>query len=171
VVLREKGTNRSKFFRGEVDKYTWVDLGSSYVLSDILGAVLLAQLEQRDEIQRRRAAVWQRYATELADWARAQDVRLPFVPAHCESSAHMFYLLLAAPRRGAFLDHLRARGVQAVWHYQPLHTSPMGLAHGGIAGSCPVTEKIADELVRLPLYADLTDAEQSTVIDAVRSFR
>ncbi|MBA3461269.1 MAG: dTDP-4-amino-4,6-dideoxygalactose transaminase [Deltaproteobacteria bacterium] len=171
VILREKGTNRSKFFRGEVDKYTWVDLGSSYVLSDILGALLLAQLEQRDEIQRRRATIWQRYATELADWARAQDVRLPIVPPHCKTSAHLFYLLLAAPRRAPFLDHLRARGVQAVWHYQPLHASPMGLAHGGVAGSCPVTEKIADELVRLPLYADLTDTEQSTVIDAVRSFR
>ena len=170
VILREKGTNRSKFFRGEVDKYTWVDLGSSYVLSDILGALLLAQLEQRDLIQRARARIWQRYATELAEWAASHDVRLPIVPPHCEPSAHMFYLLLPAHRRQPFLDHLRARGVQAVWHYQPLHMSPMGLAHGGVAGSCPVTEKIADQLVRLPLYADLTDAEQSTVIDAVRSF-
>jgi dTDP-4-amino-4,6-dideoxygalactose transaminase len=169
-ILREKGTNRSRFFRGQVDKYTWVDVGSSYVLSDILAALLLAQLEARHEIQGRRARIWSRYATELADWAAAHDARLPIVPAHCEQAFHVFYVLLAGRRRDAFIDHLKARGVQAVFHYQPLHLSPMGLAHGGAAGMCPVTERVAGELVRLPLYADLDDADQSTVIDAVRSF-
>ena len=169
-ILREKGTDRSRFFRGEVDKYTWVDLGSSYVLSDILGALLLAQLEARAEIQAHRARCWRRYAAELAGWAARQEVRLPVVPAHCEQAFHMFYLLVPAARRAALLAHLRARGVQAVFHYQPLHLSPMGLSHGGRAGMCPVTERIADELVRLPLYNDLDDADQGRVIDAVCAF-
>jgi dTDP-4-amino-4,6-dideoxygalactose transaminase len=169
-ILREKGTNRSRFFRGQVDKYTWVDVGSSYVLSDILGALLLSQLEMRTEIQRRRARIWHRYAAELTDWAASHGFRLPIVPAHCEQTFHMFYLLLTAEARPKFIDHLKARGVQAVFHYQPLHLSPMGLAHGGVAGSCPVTEQIADELVRLPLYNDLDDGDQGVVIDAVRSF-
>ncbi len=169
-ILREKGTDRSKFFRGEVDKYTWVDVGSSYVLSDLLGAVLLGQLEVRREIQDRRARLWTRYAAELAGWAAARGIGLPTVPAHCEQAFHLFYLLVPAARRPAFLAHLRARGVQAVFHYIPLHTSPMGLAHGGRAGMCPVTERIADELVRLPLYEDLDDDDQARVIAAVLDF-
>jgi dTDP-4-amino-4,6-dideoxygalactose transaminase len=170
-IIREKGTDRSRFFRGQVDKYTWQEMGSSYVLSDILGAMLLSQLEARREIQDRRAAVWARYAAELADWAAATGARLPIVPDHCEQTFHMFYLLVPAPRRPAFLEHLKARGVQAVFHYVPLHLSPVGLAHGGVAGTCPVAEVAADELVRLPFYADLDDADQGRVIDAVRSFR
>jgi len=170
-ILREKGTNRSRFFRGQVDKYTWVDVGSSYVLSDILGGLLLGQLEMHDEIQRNRARVWNRYAAELADWAAPRGYRLPTVPAHCEQSFHMFYLLLTAEDRPRFIDHLKARGIQAVFHYQSLHTSPMGRAHGGEPGMCPVTERVSDELVRLPLYNDLSDDDQSVVIDAVRSFR
>jgi dTDP-4-amino-4,6-dideoxygalactose transaminase len=169
-ILREKGTNRSRFFRGQIDRYTWVDVGSSYVLSDLLGALLVAQLEVRDEIQRRRARIWHRYQAELAEWAAARGFRLPVVPAHCEQSFHMFYLLMPGPARTAFIDHLKARGVQAVFHYQSLHLSPMGLLHGGVAGSCPVTERATDELVRLPLYNELDDADQSIVIDAVRSF-
>ena len=169
-IIREKGTDRSRFFRGQVDKYTWVDVGSSYVLSDLLGALLVAQLEVRDEIQRRRARIWHRYMTELAGWAAAGGFRTPIVPEHCAQSFHMFYLLIPAERRPAFIEHLKVRGVQAVFHYQSLHLSPMGLAHGGKAGMCPVTERVADELVRLPLYNDLTDADQATVIDAVRSF-
>lgn len=170
-ILREKGTNRSRFFRGQVDKYTWVDVGSSYVLSDVLAALLLGQLEQRAQIQANRARAWQRYATELADWAAANDARLPVVPPHCEHPAHVFYLLIGGNRRDRLIQHLRERGVQAVFHYLPLHLSPMGLAHGGARGMCPVTERVSDELVRLPLYADLNDADQSTVIEAVRSFR
>jgi dTDP-4-amino-4,6-dideoxygalactose transaminase len=169
-IVREKGTNRSRFFRGQVDKYTWVDLGSSYVLSDILAALLVSQLELRDEIQHHRARVWRRYATELADWTAARGYRMPIVPAHCEQTFHMFYLLLPAAERPKFIEHLKARGVQAVFHYLPLHLSPMGLLHGGKVGMCPVTEKIADELVRLPLYNDLSDDDQTTVIEAVRSF-
>ena len=169
-IIREKGTDRSRFFRGQVDKYTWQEVGSSYVVSDILGALLVAQLEARREIQGRRAALWARYASELADWAAAHDARLPIVPAHCDQAFHMFYLRVPASRRPAFLEHLKARGVQAVFHYVPLHLSPMGLRHGGAAGMCPVTEAVSDELVRLPFYADLDDADQGRVIDAVRSF-
>jgi dTDP-4-amino-4,6-dideoxygalactose transaminase len=107
---------------------------------------------------------------ELAEWAAVRGFRGPIVPDHCAQSFHMFYLLLPAQVRPAFIEHLKVRGVQAVFHYQSLHLSPMGLVHGGKAGMCPVTERIADELVRLPLYNDLTDADQSQVIDAVRSF-
>jgi dTDP-4-amino-4,6-dideoxygalactose transaminase len=170
-ILREKGTNRSKFFRGQVDKYTWVDLGSSWVLSDVLGATLLAQLEAREAIQARRRRIWERYAEGLADWARAHDVMLPFVPAHCEQSFHMFYLVLPTlERRTVLIDLMAKKGVKAVFHYQPLHRSPMGHRLRTSSVSCPVTERIADCLVRLPFYADLSEADQDRVIDAVRSF-
>lgn len=172
-ILREKGTNRSRFFRGQVDKYTWIDVGSSWVLSDVLGAILLAQLEERTSIQRRRRRVWERYAVELADWARSNDVRLPVVPPHCEQAFHMFYMLLPdLSRRTAFIDHLGRAGAKAVFHYQPLHLTPKGHELGTArAGECPVTERVADCLVRLPFYADLADDDQGRVIDAVRAFR
>jgi dTDP-4-amino-4,6-dideoxygalactose transaminase len=167
-ILREKGTNRSNFFRGLVDKYTWVDLGSSWVLSDILGAMLVAQLERRAEIQSRRRALFHRYATELADWAASHEARLPIVPAHCEQAFHMFYLLMPTlERRTALIDHLRAEGIQAVFHYVPLHSSPMGKKFGG--RECLVTESVSDRIVRLPFHTCLTDDDQSRVIDAVRS--
>jgi dTDP-4-amino-4,6-dideoxygalactose transaminase len=169
-IIREKGTNRSRFFRGQVDKYTWVDVGSSYVLSDILGALLFSQLEARDEIQRRRGRIWNRYAAELAEVAAARGWRLPTVPAHCEQTYHLFYLLMPAETRPRFIEFLKARGVQAVFHYLPLHLSPMGLSHGGQPGMCPVTERVSDELVRLPLYNDLSERDQGVVIEAVRSF-
>ncbi len=169
-ILREKGTNRSRFFRGQIDTSTWGDVGSSYVLSDILAALLLSQLEARGEIQERRARIWNRYDVELADWADSMGFRRPVIPAHCDQSFHMYYLLLPAHRRGPFIDHLKANGIQAVFHYQSLHLSPMGLAHGGKPGMCPVTERVSDELVRLPLYNDLDDADQTTVIDAIRKF-
>ena len=172
-ILREKGTNRSRFFRGQVDKYTWVDVGSSWVLSDVLGATLLAQLEARTSIQTRRRTIWDRYATELADWARTGDVRLPVVPSHCEQSFHMFYLLFPElARRTAFIEHLGKAGIKAVFHYQPLHLSPKGQELSTArAGDCPVTERAGDCLVRLPFYADLIAEDQGRVIDAVRAFR
>jgi dTDP-4-amino-4,6-dideoxygalactose transaminase len=170
-VLREKGTNRSRFFRGQVDKYTWVDLGSSYVLSDILGAMLLGQLEARETIQRQRGAIWARYASELRAWADSSGVRLPVVPPHCEQAFHMFYLLLPTlAARTAFIAHLDAKGVKAVFHYQPLHLSPMGESFGGRVGDCPVTERVSDQLVRLPFYTELSEADQGKVIEAVTSF-
>lgn len=170
-ILREKGTNRSQFFRGQVDKYTWVDVGSSYLPSDLLAAFLLAQLEGFDDIQAMRMAIWNRYATELADWAAAGGYVLPTVPAHCGHPAHLFYVLLHdLDERQAFIQHLHAHDVKAVFHYVPLHNSPHGRLLAGDDVQCPVTEEISDRLVRLPLYAGLSADEQQAVIAAVTSF-
>ncbi|GAB4396227.1 MAG: dTDP-4-amino-4,6-dideoxygalactose transaminase [Anaerolineales bacterium] len=170
-ILREKGTNRSRFFRGQVDKYTWVDLGSSYLPSDMLAAFLLAQLEQREQIQGVRQRIWQTYAQELARWAEAHNVRLPIVPPHCEQSYHMFYLLMPnLETRQRFIGYLRERGIQAVFHYLPLHLSEMGRKFGGNPGDCPVTEDVSDRLVRLPFYNSLTPAEQHSVIQTILTF-
>ncbi|MBX3191371.1 MAG: dTDP-4-amino-4,6-dideoxygalactose transaminase [Labilithrix sp.] len=171
-ILREKGTNRARFFRGQIDKYTWVDVGSSYVLSDVLAAILLGQLEARERIQARRRAIWERYAEALRAWAPAAGVSLPLVPPHCEQAFHMFYLLLPdLAQRTAFIAHLASRGVAAVFHYQPLHLSPMGVRFGGRAGACPVTESVSERLVRLPFHTTLSSEEQAKVIDAVTSFQ
>jgi dTDP-4-amino-4,6-dideoxygalactose transaminase len=170
-IIREKGTNRSRFFRGQVDKYTWVDLGSSYVQSDLLSAFLLAQLEARDAIQSRRREIWTRYATELSDWAAHFGIGIPFVPAHCEQSYHMFYLLLPTlEERTRFIQELKDNGVNAVFHYAPLHLAPEAKRIGA-RGDCPVTESISDRLVRLPFYNSMTHDDQSTVISEVSSFR
>jgi dTDP-4-amino-4,6-dideoxygalactose transaminase len=171
-IIREKGTNRTRFYRGQVDKYTWCDIGSSYVPSDILAAYLLAQLESHAAIQARRQAMWSRYAEALAPWAAEVGARLPVVPADCEHPAHIFYLLMPSlEARTAFLAHLRQRWILAVFHYLPLHLSEMGRRMGGREGQCPVTEDVSDRLVRLPLFFQLTDADQARVIDAVREWR
>lgn len=171
-IIREKGTNRSRFFRGQVDKYTWVDVGSSYLPSDVLAAFLFGQLEMREKIQTHRQRVWEMYQTGLVDWAREHGVSLPFVPAHVEQAWHMFYLLLPdLNTRQRFIQHLRERGVYAVFHYLPLHLSDMGLKFGGQPGDCPVTESVSDRLVRLPFYNDLTSADQELVIIAIHEFK
>jgi dTDP-4-amino-4,6-dideoxygalactose transaminase len=171
-IVRAKGTNRARFLRGQVDKYTWVDLGSSYLPSEISAAFLFAQLERWETIQTKRRQVWDRYASELAEWASARDVRLPVVPDYCEHSSHLFYMLMPdREARERLLAHLAGRGVNAVAHYQPLHLSEMGLARGGRPGACPVTESICDRLVRLPLYYSLTEEDQSLVVAAIRAFQ
>src|SRR5260221_7679489 len=168
---REKGTNRSRFFRGQVDKYTWVDVGSSYLMSDILAAFLNGQLECADQIQIKRRHVWERYDRELAAWAREQGVKTPHVPAHCQQAFHMYYILLPSlDARQALIAHLKKQGILSVFHYLPLHLSDMGRKYGGRAGDCPVTESVADRLLRLPFYNDLTDADQATVIAAIKEF-
>jgi dTDP-4-amino-4,6-dideoxygalactose transaminase len=170
-IIREKGTNRSRFFRGLVDKYTWVDIGSSYVPSDILAAYLYAQLEARERIQTTRRRLWDYYLRHLRDWAAARNVVLPSVPAHCEQAYHMFYLLLPSlDQRQALIAHLREHGVMSVFHYQPLHLSEMGQRLGGKEGDCPVTEAVSDRLLRLPFYNDLTEADQERVVGAVTKF-
>jgi dTDP-4-amino-4,6-dideoxygalactose transaminase len=170
-ILREKGTDRNRFFRGQVDKYTWRDIGSSYLPSDALAALLFAQLEQHERIQARRRVLWQRYAAELRDWADTAGVLLPVVPPACEQAYHLFYLLLPSlEQRQALVAHLRERGVHAIFHYLPLHLSEMGRRLGGRAGDCPVTEEVSDRLLRLPLFYDLGDADQGRVIEAVRAF-
>jgi dTDP-4-amino-4,6-dideoxygalactose transaminase len=168
-IIREKGTNRSRFFRGEVDKYTWVDLGSSYLPSDILAGFLYAQLEARQQIQDMRRRVWDYYYELLEGWALDSDVRLPIVPAHCEQSYHLFYLLLPSlEKRTALISHLKSRGILSVFHYLPLHLSEMGQRFGGRKGDCPVTEDISDRLVRLPFYNGLQREDQEFVCEAIR---
>ena len=167
-IIREKGTNRSRFFRGQVDKYGWVDVGSSYLPSELLAAVLLGQLESRERIMARRRAIWSRYDDALKGWAASRGISQPFVPSHVEQSHHMYYLL--APnleRRTNLIAHLKARGIAAVFHYLPLNASPMGLQYGGRPGQCPVTETITDQLVRLPFFNGMTDGQQERVIDAL----
>ncbi|MBV8490711.1 MAG: dTDP-4-amino-4,6-dideoxygalactose transaminase [Candidatus Eremiobacteraeota bacterium] len=169
-IHREKGTNRSRFLRGQVDKYTWVDVGSSYVLSDLLAAFLLAQLEAREPIQTTRARIWNRYASELSAWAQRWGVRLPVVPAECEQAYHLFYMLLPSLNdRQALIAHLAARKIAAVFHYMPLNRSEMAERLGAVA-DCPVTEEVADRLLRLPFYNDMTGGEQTAVIEAICSF-
>ena len=171
-IIREKGTNRSRFFRGEVDKYTWVDVGSSYVLSDMLAAFLLGQLEARARIELRRREIWHRYHEELRDWAGAHGVMVPFVPPHCEQPHHMYYLLLPSIKeRTGLIAHLRALGILSVFHYVPLHLSEMGQRLGGKAGDCPITEDVSERLLRLPFYAGLSPGEQTEIIDGIRGFR
>lgn len=170
-IVREKGTNRSRFFRGQVDKYTWVDIGSSFLPSDLLAAFLYAQLEARDQIQARRQQIWNYYHTHLQDWASAYGVGLPVVPDHCEQSYHMFYLLLPSlADRQALIDHLKARGILSVFHYLPLHLSDMGRQFGGQEGDCPVTEDLSDRLLRLPFYNDLTEEDQAKVVAVIKEF-
>jgi dTDP-4-amino-4,6-dideoxygalactose transaminase len=171
LVVREKGTNRSQFFRGQVDKYTWVDIGSSYLPSDLLAAFLFAQLEGRQEIQRKRQRVWEYYSQHLAEWAAGQGVRLPVVPADCEQAYHMFYIIVPSPEyRQALIAHLKAQGILSVFHYVPLNLSDMGQKWAARESHCPVTEDLSLRLLRLPLYNDLTEAEQAHVVAAVTSF-
>jgi dTDP-4-amino-4,6-dideoxygalactose transaminase len=171
-IVREKGTDRSRFFRGEVDKYGWVDLGSSYLLSDMLAAFLWGQLSERERIQERRRHLWRRYHAELAAWAETVGAQRPTVPEHCEQSWHCYYLILpSAGVRAALARHLRERGIQAVGHYLPLHLSPMGRRFGGREGDCKVTEAVSDRLLRLPLFYELGDGEQEEVIEAIACFR
>jgi dTDP-4-amino-4,6-dideoxygalactose transaminase len=170
-IIREKGTNRSRFFRGQVDKYTWVDVGSSFLPSDLQGAFLFAQLEQHQTIQRNRAAIWQCYREHLADWAGRHNVQLPYIPDTCAQAYHMFYMLMPTfEHRQAMLAHLKASGVNAVFHYLPLHLSPMGMSLGGKIGDCPVTESASERLLRLPFFNGITAQQQERVMAAVQAF-
>lgn len=170
-ILREKGTDRSRFYRGLVDKYTWVDVGSSYLPSDMLAAYLFAQLESWRSIQAKRKHIWWAYRSGLSEWADNSGARLPEIPAHCEQSYHMFYLLMPSlEQRQALMGHLARRGILSVFHYLPLHLSSMGKKYGGYEGQCPVTESVSDCLLRLPFYNDLGEDLQEEVIEGVRCF-
>lgn len=171
-IIREKGTNRAKFFRGQVDKYSWVDIGSSYLPSDMLAAFLMAQLERKDEIQACRKRIWTRYRDALSDWAGRVSISLPTVPEHCDQPFHMFYLVMpTAESRDGLIAHLKSRSILSVFHYVPLHLSPMGLRFGGREGDCPVTESVSSRLLRLPFYTSFSEEDQERVIDAVLEFR
>jgi dTDP-4-amino-4,6-dideoxygalactose transaminase len=170
-IIREKGTNRSRYFRGQVDKYTWVDIGSSYLPSEILAAFLLAQLETREKIQAKRQGIWERYWERLQPWAGVNDVQLPVIPAYCEQAYHMFYLLLPSlVYRQTLIAYLKSEGILSVFHYLPLHLSDMGQHYGGKKGDCPVTEDVSDRLLRLPFFNDLSEEDQERVICAILEF-
>ncbi|MGC2137451.1 MAG: dTDP-4-amino-4,6-dideoxygalactose transaminase [Candidatus Sulfotelmatobacter sp.] len=169
TIIREKGTNRGQFFRGQVDKYTWVDIGSSYLPSDLLAAFLLAQLEGRQGIQTKRRRVWEYYWRHLQVLAGKNKVRLPVIPAECEQAYHMFYLILPSLEcRQALIAHLKEQGILSVFHYVPLHLSAMGMKFG--ARECPVTEDLSSRLLRLPFYNDLTEDDQAQVVGLIKDF-
>jgi dTDP-4-amino-4,6-dideoxygalactose transaminase len=170
-IIREKGTNRNRFFRGQVDKYTWVDIGSSYLLSDLAAAFLYAQLEHWESIQAKRHSIWQRYYEGLSPWATQHQVGLPHIPAHCQHSAHLFYLMMPSlEQRQAFIQYLDQHQVNVTFHYQPLHLSSMGQRFGGQAEDYPVTERAGDCLVRLPFFFALTPQQQDYIIEAIGRF-
>jgi dTDP-4-amino-4,6-dideoxygalactose transaminase len=171
LIVREKGTNRNQFFRGQVDKYTWVDVGSSYLPSDLLAAFLLAQLEGRVEIQKKRRKVWEYYRRHLQDWAQENGIKLPFIPVDCEQAYHMFYMVArSAEYRDALISHLKSQGILSVFHYVPLHLSEMGRKVEARKGDCPVTEDFSSRLLRLPFYNDLTEEDQARIVDVVTGF-
>ena len=168
-IIREKGTNRSRFFRGQVDKYTWVEVGSSYLPSELLAAYLLGQLESMDEIQKRRMEIWNSYKYQTRNWAAESNFCFQQVPDDSQHPAHLFALL--APdlnTRSAFISHMADNTVKVVFHYVPLHSSPMGASFG--KRDLPITDSISERLVRLPLYPGMTESQVSRVIDAVTSF-
>lgn len=170
-ILRDKGTNRKQFFRGAVDKYTWVDVGSSYVPSEICSAFLYAQLEMMEAIGARRREIHQRYRAGLGPLAEEGLLRLPNVPPECRSNHHLFCILLQdQATRDGLMAYLRGQGILAVFHYIPLHTSPMGHKLGGREGTLPVTEEVSARLLRLPLYYDLTEEEQGRVVRAITDY-
>jgi dTDP-4-amino-4,6-dideoxygalactose transaminase len=170
-IIREKGTNRSRFFRGQVDKYTWVDVGSSYLPSELLAAYLFAQFESADEIQAKRKQIWQTYHASLHDWAEETGVLLPVIPEECEQAFHMFYMILPSlDARQDLIAFLKEREILSVFHYLPLHLSDMGLKFGGAKGDCPVTEDLSDRLLRLPFFNSFTETEQDEVIRAIKDW-
>jgi len=171
-IIREKGTNRARFFRGQVDKYSWVDVGSSYVMSDVLAAFLYGQLEKWREIQAKRRAIWELYDMELADWASANGVRQPVVPEHCEQAWHMYYLLMPSLQaRTEFIARLKDKGIMAVFHYLPLNRSAFASNLASAPTDCPVTKDVSDRIVRLPFYTSMTEKEQRRVIHAVLEWK
>jgi dTDP-4-amino-4,6-dideoxygalactose transaminase len=171
-IIWEKGTNRNQFFRGQVNKYSWVDIGSSYLPSDILAAFLYAQLEALDVIQAKRQRIWEYYNEHLHTWAQEHGVQLPVIPDNCEQSYHLFYLLMPSlTQRQALIEHLKQHHISAVFHYLPLHLSAMGQKFGGKPGDCPVTEEVSDRLLRLPFYNDLSEGEQSRIVSTISEFQ
>jgi dTDP-4-amino-4,6-dideoxygalactose transaminase len=171
-IIREKGTNRSLYFRGQVDKYSWVDIGSSYLMSDVLAAFLYAQLEVWQAIQTQRRRIWEYYDEHLRGWAKEHGVLCPTIPPHCEQAYHMYYLVFPTlDVRQAFISFLKSHGILSVFHYLPLHLSAMGKKMGGKAGDCPVTEERSDRLVRLPFFNSLGRDQQDKVIEIIHQFK
>lgn len=169
-IIREKGTNRSRFFRGQVDKYSWVDVGSSYLPGEVISAFLWAQMQEAEVIAARRQELWQYYHHGLESLEQAGRLRRPVVPQGCEHNAHMYYLILGGlDERTRFIDFMRQRGITCVFHYVPLHSSPFGQARGRVSGTCLHTDDLADRLVRLPLWLGIEEV-QSRIVEAVHDF-
>jgi dTDP-4-amino-4,6-dideoxygalactose transaminase len=167
-IIREKGTNRNQFFRGQVDKYTWQDIGSSYLPGELTAAFLSAQMEEADSITARRLAIWERYHAGLASAEREGLLRRPVVPPECRHNAHMYYVLLPeAAKRAHFMAALKGRGIDTVFHYVPLHSAPAGERFGRVSGDCGLTTSISERLVRLPLWVEMTEAMVDEVVAAV----
>ena len=170
-VIREKGTNRARFLEGRVEKYTWVDIGSSWLPSDLLAAFLYAQLEAKERILEKRRRVWERYHEGLSGLAAERNIRLPVIPDGCRQPYHMYYLIIPSSRgRAALIRYMKRLGILGVFHYQPLHLSEMGRRFGGKPGDCPVTEHVSERLIRLPFYNNLDGESQERVIRAIREF-
>ena len=170
-ILREKGTNRSKFFRGQVDKYTWVDFGDSYLPSELNAAYLWAQLEAAEEMNARRLTAWNRYDAELRPLAEEGLFQVPTVPAGCEHNAHMYYLKCRdLSERTEFIRHMKSRGIQCVFHYVPLHSAPAGRKYGRFHGEDEFTTRESERLVRLPMYDSISAEDQAAVVKGVRGF-
>jgi len=171
-IIREKGTNRKKFLRGEVDKYTWVDIGSSYLPSEIIAAFLFAQLEEAETITRKRRAIYNYYMQQLAPLQETGLVRLPLSPPECRNNAHLFYLLVSTSRdnRDKLIAHLKRKNIEAIFHYVPLHSSPMGRKMGYKEGDLPITEDVSVRLIRLPCFFELTREKQDRVINEIYDF-
>ncbi len=166
-MIQQKGTNRSQFLRGQVDKYTWQCLGSSFLPSELQGAYLLAQLESADAINERRLQIWSRYHEALAILEDEELVRRPFVPTECRHNGHLYYLrLVSAEAARRFIERMAARGIATPAHYVPLHASPGGARYGRFSGVDRFTTTESEKLVRLPVWYNMTDTEVSTVIDA-----
>lgn len=170
-IIREKGTNRSKFFRGQIDKYTWIEAGSSYLPSELNAAYLWAQLQKADEIYDNRMAIWNKYYGELKVLEDAGYIQLPSVPNHCKHNAHMFYIKCRdLEERTEFISFLKEQGIMAVFHYIPLHSAPAGLKYGRFHGEDKYTTAESEKLVRLPLYYGLTEQDQEWIIENVKRF-
>ena len=172
IIIRDKGTNRNQFFRGMVDKYTWTDIGSSYLPSDLLAAFLYAQLEARELIQHKRKRIWDFYFASLSDWAENIGARLPVIPPNCEQAYHMFYVVLpSSDYRDGIISYLKSHGILSVFHYVPLHSSTAGKKFAACPADCPVAEEMSARLLRLPFYNDITTDEQDRVTSALASYR
>jgi len=170
-IIREKGTNRSKFFRGQVDKYTWVDVGSSYLPSDVIAAYLYSILNISDDIQAKRLKVWETYNEEFEEFEKKGVIRRPIIPENCTNNGHMFYMLFNdLDTRTRFISYLKENGVLSVFHYIPLHSAPAGIKYGRFVGDMKVTNKVSDTLVRLPMFYDITDEELGKVVDLSKNF-
>lgn len=170
-IIREKGTNRSKFFRGEVDKYTWVDKGSSFLASDMIAAFLYAQLENAKEITEKRLDIWRKYHDFFEPYEQKQLIRRPVIDESCKHNAHMYYILFnELPERTRFIEYLKSKNINSVFHYIPLHSSPAGKKYGQVSGSMDVTNKVADTLLRLPLFYELNDNQQKRIFNAISDF-